>query len=187
MHHIPGVSLYGRRASERVSLDLGLHATQRPGILVQFNTTVDTAKTAPECELTLAVLGTKEGTACHSVGSAMKMLALRGRQISALKKRARRVLASINVVQQRLGKLDRRKPTSVHIFEIRPRADEHGFDLSSDALPFSPMWYRGSNAIGDAVRCARSYSRSHPVVVRLYDDAGNVIETLEYRDDFQVS
>jgi hypothetical protein len=115
----------------------------------------------------------------------MKILAQRRRKISALKKQARRVLASINVVQERLGKLDRRKPTSMHIYEIRPRADDHGFDLSSDALPYSQMWYRGSNAVGDAVRCAKSYSRSHPVVVRLYDDTGNIIETLEYPADFK--
>jgi hypothetical protein len=115
----------------------------------------------------------------------MKILAHRRRKISALKKQARRVLASINVIQERLGKLDRRKPTSTHIYEIRPRADDHGFDLSSDALPYSPMWYRGPNAIGDAVHCAKSYSRSHPVVVRLYDDAGNIIENLEYPGDFK--
>lgn len=117
----------------------------------------------------------------------MKILAQRRRKISALKKQARRVLASIHVVQQNLGKLDRRKSTSVHVYEIRPRVDEHGFDLSSDALPFSPMWYSGSNAIADAVRCAKSYSQSHPVVVRLYDNAGNVIETLEYLGGSKVS
>src|SRR6516164_5848285 len=76
-----------------------------------------------------------------------------------------------------LDKLDRRKDsaTSIHIYEIRPRADKHGFDLSSDALRYSPLWYRGPNAIRDAVRYAKSYSRSHPIVIRFYDDAGNVI------------
>ena len=133
-----------------------------------------------ECEFCLAVPAKKEKTIPHSVGSAMKILAQRRRKITALKKQARRVLASINTVQQHLGKLDRRKPTSAHTYEIRPRADSQGFDLSSEALPFSPMWYRGSNAVADAVRCAKSYSGSHPVVVRLYDGAGNVIETLEY-------
>ena len=118
----------------------------------------------------------------------MKTLTKGRRNIVDLKKRARRVLkASINLVQQRWGKLDRRKhsTTSIHIYEIRPRADKHGFDLSSAALPYSPLWYRGPNAIVDAVGYAKSYSRPHPVVIRVYGDAGNVIETLEYKGDFK--
>ena len=118
----------------------------------------------------------------------MKTPTKRRRNIVALKKRARRVLkASINLVQQRWGKLDRRKHStrSIHIYEIRPRADKHGFDLSSDALPYSPLWYRGSNAIVDAVGYAKSYSRQHPVVIRVYDPTGNVIETLEYKGHFK--
>jgi hypothetical protein len=118
----------------------------------------------------------------------MKTRTLRRRNIVDLKKRARRVLkASIKLVQQRWSELDRRKHSSrfIHIYEIRPRPDKHGFDLSSDALPFSPLWYRGSNAIVDAVAYAKSYSRPHPVVIRVYDGAGNVIETLEYRGDFK--
>ena len=95
--------------------------------------------------------------------------------------------ASINLVQERWGKLDRRKHSSspIHTYEIRPRADKHGFDLSSDALPYSPLWYRGSNAIVDAVGYAKSYSRRHPIVIRVYDATGNVIETLEYKSDFK--
>ena len=115
------------------------------------------------------------------------MKKLRRQNVVDLKKQARRVLkASINLVQQRWGELDRRKHStrSIHIYEIRPRADKHGFDLGSDALRYSPLWYRGSNAIVDAVAYARSYSRRHPVVIRVYDGTGNVIETLEYRADF---
>jgi hypothetical protein len=118
----------------------------------------------------------------------MKTMAQRQRNIIDLKKRARRVLkASVNLVQQRWGKLDRRRHStpSIHIYEIRPRADKHGFDLSSDVLPYSPLWYRGSNAIGDAVRYAKSYSRPHPVVIHFYDEAGNVIETHEDKGDFK--
>jgi hypothetical protein len=118
----------------------------------------------------------------------MKMLTKRRRIIVDLKKRARRVLtASINLVQERWGKLDRRKQStrSIHIYEIRPRADKHGFDLSGDALPYSPLWYRGSNAIVDAVGYAKSYSRRHPIVIRVCDATGNVIETLEYNSDFK--
>jgi len=68
----------------------------------------------------------------------------------------------------------------IHNYEIRPRADKHGFNLSSDALRYSPLCYRGSNPIVDAVRYARSYSRRHSVVICVYDPTGNVIETLEY-------
>lgn len=116
------------------------------------------------------------------------MKTLRRQNVVDLKKQARRVLkASINLVQQRWGKLDRRKHSirSIHTYEIRPRADKHGFDLSSDALRYSPLWYRGSNAILDAVAYARSYSLRHPVVIRVYDVAGNVIEMLEYEGDLK--
>ena len=91
--------------------------------------------------------------------------------------------ASINLVQQRLG--SKHSTTSIHIYEIRPRADKHGFDLSSDALPYSPLWYRGSNAIQDAVYHAKSYSRSRRAVIRVYDETGNVIETYEHKGEFK--
>jgi len=110
----------------------------------------------------------------------MKRIAQRRRNVVDLKKRARRVLkASINLVQQRW---DRRKhsATSIHIYEIRPRADKHGFDLSSDALRYSPLWFRGPNAIRDAIRYAKFYSQSHPVVIHLYDEAGKLIETQQH-------
>jgi hypothetical protein len=116
------------------------------------------------------------------------MKKLRQQNVVAFKKQARRVLkASINLVQQRWRKLDKRKHStrSIDIYEIRPRPDKHGFDLSSDALRYSPLWYRGSNAIVDAIACARSYSGQHPVVIRVYDGTGNVIETLEYKGDFK--
>jgi hypothetical protein len=116
----------------------------------------------------------------------MKTVTKERRNIVELRKGARRVLkASINLVQQRWGKLDRRKrsASSIHIYEIRPRADKHGFDLSGDMLPYSPLWYRGSNAIVDAVGYAKSFSRGHPVVIRVFDGNGNVIETLEYQSN----
>ena len=114
----------------------------------------------------------------------MKTLTKRRQNILELKTTARRVLtASINLVQERWGKLDRRKRSnrSIHIYEIRSRADKHGFDLSGDALPYSPLWYRGSNAIVDAVGYAKSCSQPHPIVIHVYDATGNVIETLEYK------
>src|SRR5215468_934633 len=118
----------------------------------------------------------------------MKTAAQRRRNNIDFKKRARRVLkASVNLVQQRWSRLARRKhsTTSIDIYEIRPRADKHGFDLSGDALRYSPLWYRGPNAIMDAVRFARSCSRSRRVVIHVYDPAGNLIETLDYKGDFE--
>jgi hypothetical protein len=70
--------------------------------------------------------------------------------------------------------------TSTHVYEVRPRADKHGVDLTSDVLPYSPLWYRGPNAIRDAIGHAKFSSRSHDAVIRVYDKAGNVIETHEY-------
>jgi len=35
------------------------------------------------------------------------------------------------------------------------------------------------------VRYARSYSQPHPIVIRVYDPAGKLIETLEYAGDFK--
>jgi len=48
--------------------------------------------------------------------------------------------------------------------------------LISDALPFSRLWYdTPDNAIGYAMHS----SRSHDAVIRIYDDAGNVIAAHE--------
>jgi hypothetical protein len=49
------------------------------------------------------------------------------------------------------------------------------------------MWYRGPNAIRDAIDHAKFFSRSHDAVVRIYDQAGNVIETHEQAGDFRES
>ena len=71
------------------------------------------------------------------------------------------------------------------VYEIRPRADKHGVDLVGDALPYSPMWYRGPKAITDAIDHAKFFSRSHDAVIRVYDEAGNMIETHEHAGDFK--
>ena len=65
------------------------------------------------------------------------------------------------------------------------RAEIHrGVDLISDALPFGRLWYGEPNAIRNAVNYARFYSRSHDAVIRVYDEAGEVIETHEQAGDF---
>jgi len=70
----------------------------------------------------------------------------------------------------------------MHVYEVRPRKDKRGFDLISDALPFGGLWYL---QISDAIGYAEFYSRSHPTVIRVYDAAGNVIETHEHAGDFK--
>ncbi len=70
----------------------------------------------------------------------------------------------------------------MHAYEVRPRKDKRGVDLISDALPFGGLWY---TKVSDAVDYAKFYSRSHDAVIRVYDDAGNVIETHEHKGDFK--
>jgi hypothetical protein len=41
------------------------------------------------------------------------------------------------------------------------------------------------NAVGNAIGYAKFFSRSHHAVIRVYDHAGNVIETNEHTDDFK--
>jgi hypothetical protein len=75
----------------------------------------------------------------------------------------------------------------MHVYEVRPRKDHRGVDLISDALPFGQLWYGEPNAISNAIGYAKFYSRSHDAVIRVYDVAGNVIETHEHKDDFNRS
>ena len=70
---------------------------------------------------------------------------------------------------------------SVHSHEVRPRKDKRGVDLISDVLPFGRLWYGGP--MQSAMQTF--YSRSHDSVIRLYDDAGNVIETHEHKGDLK--
>jgi hypothetical protein len=79
----------------------------------------------------------------------------------------------------------KRSTIRTDVYEIRPRADKDGVDLVSHALPYSPMWYRGPTAITDAIDHAKFFSRSHDAVIRVYDDAGNLIETQEHAGDFR--
>ena len=72
--------------------------------------------------------------------------------------------------------------SSQHLYEVRPRKDKRGFDLISDVLPFGRLWYR---QIPNAVDYAKFYSRSHDVVICVYDERGNVIETQEHKGEFK--
>jgi hypothetical protein len=69
-----------------------------------------------------------------------------------------------------------------HSFEVRHRKDRRGFDLISDVLPFGRLWYLDAAA---AVGYAKFFSRSHHAVIRVSDEAGNVIQMHEHKGDFQ--
>ena len=73
----------------------------------------------------------------------------------------------------------------MHISEVRPRKDKPGVSLISDALPFGRLWYGEPNAASNAVDYAKFRSRSHDAVIRVYDEAGAVIETHEHAGDFK--
>jgi hypothetical protein len=70
-------------------------------------------------------------------------------------------------------------------YEVRPRKDHRGVDLISDALPFGRLWYDGPNAASNAIGYASQYSRSHDAVIRVYDEAGAVIETHQHKGAFK--
>jgi hypothetical protein len=75
--------------------------------------------------------------------------------------------------------------SSQHVYEVRPLKDHRGVDLISDALPFGALWYGEPNAVSNAVGYATFYSRSHDAAIRVYDEAGNVIETHEQTGEFK--
>jgi len=57
-----------------------------------------------------------------------------------------------------------------------------GVDLISDVLPFGRLWYADVSA---TVGYATFYSRSQPVIIRVFDESGAVIETHEQAGDFK--
>jgi hypothetical protein len=83
----------------------------------------------------------------------------------------------------RIGPDHTMQPT--HVYEVRPRKDHRGVDLISDALAFGRLRYGEPDAIPNAVGYAKFRSRSHDAVIRVYDDAGNVIETHEQTGEFK--
>jgi hypothetical protein len=55
-------------------------------------------------------------------------------------------------------------------------------DRICGALPFGRLWYTKPD---DAIDYAKFRSRSHDAVIRVYDEAGNVIETHEHGANFK--
>jgi hypothetical protein len=54
----------------------------------------------------------------------------------------------------------------------------------SDALPFGRLSYAEPNAAGNAVDYAKFFSRSHDAVIRVYDEAGDMLQTHKHNGDF---
>ncbi len=52
------------------------------------------------------------------------------------------------------------------------------------ALVLNTLWRLLANRVIQLIH-AKFYSRSHDAVIRVYDDAGNVIETHEHKGDFK--
>jgi hypothetical protein len=73
-------------------------------------------------------------------------------------------------------------PISCDTFTKFDRKDRCGFDLISDALPFGQLWYERAE---DAIGYAKFFSRSHEAVIRVYDEAGNVIPTYKHAGEFK--
>jgi hypothetical protein len=53
-----------------------------------------------------------------------------------------------------------------------------------DVLPFGSLWSAEPDAISNAIGYAK-FRRSHRVMIRVYGDAGNVIEAHEHAGDFK--
>jgi hypothetical protein len=70
------------------------------------------------------------------------------------------------------------------IYEVRPRTDKRGVDLISNALPFGRLWYGEPDAISNAIGYAKC-TAGRTMLIRVYDEVGNVIETHEHKGDFK--
>jgi hypothetical protein len=57
--------------------------------------------------------------------------------------------------------------------------------LVSDALRFGRLWYGEPNAVSNAVGYAKFFSHSHNAVIRVFDEASNVIDTHDHVGDFK--
>ena len=63
------------------------------------------------------------------------------------------------------------------LYEVRPRKDREGIDLSSELFRYGPIWYAGPDAVRYAVAYAKYRSRSHRAIIRVFNEEGNVTET----------
>jgi hypothetical protein len=64
------------------------------------------------------------------------------------------------------------------LYEVRPRKDSEGIDLTSELFRYGPIWYAGPDAVRNAIAYAkyRSHSRSQRAIIRVLDDSGAVVQ-----------
>jgi hypothetical protein len=74
---------------------------------------------------------------------------------------------------------------SLDLYEVRHHKVSRGVNLISDALTFGRLWHGEPNATSNAIDYAKFYSRSYDTVIRVSDEAGNVIETHEHAGGFK--
>jgi hypothetical protein len=67
-----------------------------------------------------------------------------------------------------------------HVYEIRPSKYRRTFELISNLLPLGRS--DGFVDAAAAMRQAKSYSGSNSFVIRVYDEAGNVLETHQHSE-----
>jgi uncharacterized membrane-anchored protein len=74
---------------------------------------------------------------------------------------------------------------ATHIYERRPRKDRRGFDLISAA--FHSVASGTANQTRSATQSTtQSFTADHiDTVIRVYNEAGNVIQTHEHAGDFK--
>jgi hypothetical protein len=58
-------------------------------------------------------------------------------------------------------------------------------NTSGYALLHDRLCYGEPNTAANAIGYAKFFSRSHDAVIRVYNEAGNVIETHEHKGDFR--
>jgi hypothetical protein len=64
---------------------------------------------------------------------------------------------------------------------FRKLSDEPTLCSSALSATFGRRSYGEADAVSNAIGYAQHRSRSHDAVIRVYDDAGNVIETHEHK------
>jgi hypothetical protein len=74
---------------------------------------------------------------------------------------------------------------STREYGIQPYRLHRGVDLFSDVLPFGHSWYGEPKAVRNGMAYAKHRSRSRHAVIRVYHEAGNVVETHEHAGDFK--
>src|SRR5438094_5169901 len=60
------------------------------------------------------------------------------------------------------------------IYELRPRLDGRGYNLTSDSLPFGTLWYEDPEF---AVSYAKFYSQLNGCEIHLFNAKGELVET----------